>query len=314
MRFMPFAVSVVLLSATGVGCARLLPESKSLPAETWPDAIRLSNGEVELVVVPSIGRIMHFGLTGGENLLWINPKLLGLPVRDVKHWQDFGGDKAWVWPQARWNELSMTNWPPPKLLDPGRWSVERIGGHVVLVSDVDRELGLRIRRDIALVAGRPTARIVTVVERVGPRGAGFSTQPSSDAPFAAWVIAQIPTPDELLVPSNVSSSRPWVPMSARPDPRFVEAVSGGFRIHPMPSAQKAGFDASELAARFGELRLVQRIVGVSEGVYLEPTDRAQVYASEHGAPGKAEYVELEFTAPPGQRSELVVEWTVERAK
>ena len=30
----------------------------------WTDAVYLSNGEVELVVVPQIGRIMHYGFKG----------------------------------------------------------------------------------------------------------------------------------------------------------------------------------------------------------------------------------------------------------
>lgn len=310
----PLVVAVLAMMVVGVGCTRNAPEATRLPAEAWADAIRIDNGKVELVVVPSIGRIMHFGLIGDENLLWVNPELLGKPVRPSKDWLNFGGDKAWVWPQARWDELSTSGWPPPRLFDPGRWSAELVGGQVALVSQVDRELGLRIRREISLIPGRPAARVVTVVERVGPRGRDVSTQPSSDAPFAAWVVTQTPAPDELFVPSSVPTTRPWASMSRKPNPRFVEPVAGGFRIHPTPEAQKAGFDESELVARIGRNRLVQRIVGTSDGAYLEPTDRAQVYTHDFDESGKPQYIELEFTAPPADRSELVVEWTIERVK
>src|SRR5438105_716976 len=43
----------------------------------WPGCFRLTNGTVDVVVVPQIGRVMRYGPVGGPNLLWENPALPG---------------------------------------------------------------------------------------------------------------------------------------------------------------------------------------------------------------------------------------------
>ena len=35
--------------------------------EGWANSIEIANPEVRVVVVPAIGRIMHYGFVGGEN-------------------------------------------------------------------------------------------------------------------------------------------------------------------------------------------------------------------------------------------------------
>ena len=37
--------------------------------EGWARSIEIANPDVRLVVVPAIGRIMHYGFVGGENIL-----------------------------------------------------------------------------------------------------------------------------------------------------------------------------------------------------------------------------------------------------
>ena len=43
----------------------------------WADSWRMSNGAIDLVVVPRIGRIMRYGRVGGPNMLWENPDTIG---------------------------------------------------------------------------------------------------------------------------------------------------------------------------------------------------------------------------------------------
>ncbi len=38
----------------------------------WREAVRISNGEIEVVVVPEIGRVMFYGYPGKKNFLWVN--------------------------------------------------------------------------------------------------------------------------------------------------------------------------------------------------------------------------------------------------
>ena len=71
--------------------------------EGWANSIEIANPDVRVVVVPAIGRIMHYGLVGGENILWSDPKLHGQVLPDGQPnvdgegqytWTNFGGDKV----------------------------------------------------------------------------------------------------------------------------------------------------------------------------------------------------------------------------
>ena len=46
----------------------------------WKDAIILSNGKVEAVIVPSIGRVMQFRFVGEDGVFWENSAVAGKPV------------------------------------------------------------------------------------------------------------------------------------------------------------------------------------------------------------------------------------------
>jgi hypothetical protein len=60
----------------------------------WREAVRISNGEIEVVVVPEIGRVMFYGYPGKKNFLWVNP-ILGASGQGKAGYKDFGGDKVW---------------------------------------------------------------------------------------------------------------------------------------------------------------------------------------------------------------------------
>lgn len=298
-----FLVCSLLVSSL-VGCSPIAPGAKSTRFEGW-DAVELRSSSARVVVVPSIGRIMHFGRIDGPNLLWVSRQFAGKDPAEVGYWQNFGGDKVWPWPQAKWGAVFGRGWPPPRGFDPVPHRVERLAdGRLRMTSEPDPTTGYRVVREIELAPDRPCLRVATRMERVFRPG-------DEPAVMGAWVVSQIMTPDDLFVPVLASATRPWVSMSEEPDPQFVSPAPGGFRIHPRPQAQKAGFDSDRLVAVFGKDRLVHRLLRVSEGDYLDPTDRGQVYAHKHDEQGRAEYVELEFTAPPGEVSELVVEWSIE---
>ncbi len=65
----------------------------------WKECYRMSNGEVELIVVADIGpRIIHFGLVDGENLFNVSESQLGVTESDT--WIGFGGHRLWIAPET----------------------------------------------------------------------------------------------------------------------------------------------------------------------------------------------------------------------
>lgn len=139
----------------------------------WADSLILSNGKVEAVVVPAIGRVMQFRFAGEEEgPFWENTDLSGKPPDPLSEsWGNFGGDKTWPAPQSDWPKITPRSWPPPPAFD--SMPVEAIikhslvgGDRVELISSIDPHYGIRTRRLIVLDPNRPRMTITTMYEKV----------------------------------------------------------------------------------------------------------------------------------------------------
>ena len=133
----------------------------------WQDSLVLSNGQVEAVVVPDIGRVMQFHFVGADDVFWENDKLFGKPANPAANeWANFGGDKSWPSPQADWQKMIGRGWPPPATFDATPLEAHAHGYEVNLVSPVDSAYGIRARRRIRLDAHGPVLTITTTYEKV----------------------------------------------------------------------------------------------------------------------------------------------------
>jgi hypothetical protein len=64
----------------------------------WPNCIKLSNGEIELIATTDVGpRIMRFGYVGGQNLFKEYKDQLG--ETGGKAWRIYGGHRLWHCPE-----------------------------------------------------------------------------------------------------------------------------------------------------------------------------------------------------------------------
>lgn len=138
-------------------------------------ALKLSNEQIELYIVPDIGgRIIQF-IFDGHEYLFVNEKLAGkvLPYKQGE-WNNYGGDKLWPAPQG-WD--GPHQWPGPgdPVLDSGRFSHEvlREEGReaaIRVTSPPDKErTGVQFSRVIAVEAGRPDVFIRNTMRNVSDR-------------------------------------------------------------------------------------------------------------------------------------------------
>lgn len=167
----------------------------------WSDAVILSNGRVEAVLVPSVGRWMQFRRAGANNgPFWENPSLAGKSM-PAKPWEashgSFGGDKTWPAPQSAWN------WPPPDVFDATPLSFRVPGdGSVVLASSVSPRYGIRTERRFSLQSGSDTVEVTTTYEKVQgpPVEAGVWVITQTQDPVAAF----LPIPKDSRYPGGFS--------------------------------------------------------------------------------------------------------------
>lgn len=162
----------------------------------WKNSIIISNGTVEAVIVPSIGRIMQFRFVGEDGPFWENRALDSrMPDPKAKEWINFGGDKAWPAPQGDWPHITNRGWPPPPAFDslPVKASVSK--NEVELISPVDPFYGIRVRRLIKLDPKDSVMTITTTYEKVkgSPKKVGI------------WVVTQLKDPVSIHLPVSQSS-------------------------------------------------------------------------------------------------------------
>src|SRR2546429_6615865 len=81
----------------------------------WTNSILVSNGRVEAVIVPAIGRVMQFRFAGEEGgPVWGNREMDGkAPNPESQGWGNFGGGKTWPAPQPGCPKVTPRASPPP---------------------------------------------------------------------------------------------------------------------------------------------------------------------------------------------------------
>ena len=181
----------------------------------WTDSIWLSNGQVEAIIVPAVGRVMQFRFAGEEDgPFWENPELLGQGFDPGSGtWLNFGGDKTWPSPESTWRTVLSTNWPPPPGFDATPVEAQVDGWVVTLDYPVDEAFGIQVTRRIKLATDAPVMEITTRYHKVAP--------PTLDA--GIWVITQLKDPLAIYTRLPLLSvyAQGFLPMSDRVPPTLT---------------------------------------------------------------------------------------------
>ena len=277
-------ILVLLLAATAVAQSRVTVTRAAYNG--WNDALILSNGKVEAIIVPSIGRVMQFRFVGEEGVFWENPAVAGKPVNpESKEWLNFGGDKPWPAPQADWPKVTPRAWPPPVGFDSSAWDAKTRNNAVELISPVDTHYGIRVRRVIKLDPVKPSLTISTEFEKV------------SGAPrkVAVWVITQLKDPDRITVPVPPNSRyAEGYNKQSKELPEQFSVKNGGITLKRDPKkSTKIGNDAGTLTWMSDRYILRIESPRVPNAEYPDNGSSAEVYTNLD----PLKYVELEMLGP-----------------
>jgi len=303
------SLCLVIAAACGVvaGCQPGPDEGVSINEPAPDRSVSLSNGVVEAVIEPEVGRVMRFARFGGESVLW---------ARDAsgdEGWKNWGGDKAWWWPQDDWYAIRggdpSMNWPPPEVVDGEPWAVVESGqGSLTMRGPTDPALRAYLRRSFELVEGE--AAMLSTTALVPVTGLGLAGE-SGRLPerFVPWVVTQVEVdgPVYARLDEGVTTGQAWVKaMSGSATPLRLVGERW-VQIDRMNDGRgyKVGLEADVLAVELVDGKwFVQRYVGSRTGGEFAPAERAHVYQD-------GRYVELEFIGPStggaGERS-LTVKW------
>ena len=315
----PALVSLAALIVAG----RVLAKDPTTPGRArieliawngWPEAYRLSNGTIELVVVPACARILHYGFVGEENLLWRNASASGKAVTSGS-WTNYGGSKTWVWPQDDWPAQTGSGWPPPTDLPTTIGNAAEIVDMRTLRLTSPALVGFDaiLIREIRIEDSGTRVLVTSRLRKIG-----------ADATFALapWTVTQMPA-DGALYARLLPHARPAGGFRAfsgsfasvsleKPDILCVERLqkAGG----------KIGMDADLLAWQRDGVLFVERSIDDTPLTGFAAGDRGQFYSHPDGdptLPAGISYIEMELTAPlatlkRGESAVLETTWELVR--
>ncbi len=249
----------------------------------WTNSILLRNPQVEVVIVPAVGRIMQLRfLDQADGPFWENTGLQGTQPA-ANSWDtpgSFGGDKAWPSPQT-WP------WPPPRGFDSMTYTASLTNGVVTMTGPVDATFGTRVVRRISLHPTEPISRVTTTFEKVS----GDASQ------IGVWVITQLKEAERVFLPVPNHSIFPkgYTALGDVPAGLFV---SNGLVVlsRDPKAATKIGNDAGALlwvGTNNSLLIESSRRPGAAEAGYPDHGCSAEVYTNPNPTP----YLELELLAP-----------------
>lgn len=231
--------------ATGE-CAPMISETKF----EGRAAYKLTDGKSEAIIVPSLGRVMRYGLVDGANQLWVSPN----KAWKTGEWRNVGGDKTWPAPQSQWATWQKQGWPPSRAWDSEPHRAEVLsGGRLRTTSGVGEGIGARVVREFWF-----NAQGEFVVEQAVEKISGPPVQ------LSIWSVTQIAPPDAIFFPINPQSpfknNFHWI---ARPQQNVAWSNPSPTLLQVRPHTQtsyKIGVDApvTAIAAVKDGVAFVQR--------------------------------------------------------
>lgn len=252
----------------------------------WREAWRCQNDQVEVIVVPEIGRVMQFRFLDDPGPFWENRALDGrAPDRRSPTWRNFGGDKPWPAPQADWPKITARAWPPPAGFDACPMDADTKDNQLILISPTDPDYGIRVVRRIELDAQKPVLTVSTTFEKV--RGKSVTS--------GVWVVTQLKSPELVAMPATAGSRFPraYLQQSARL-PADLRLQGGAISFTRDPKTPwKIGSDAGTLVWIGAATALRIDSPRVKGAEYPDQGCSVELYTN----PDPDAYVELETLGP-----------------
>ncbi len=254
-------------------------------------AYKLTNGAVDAIVIPEIGRIMSFGKIGGPNLIW-NAQSEQL----VKNgWKNYGGDKTWLAPQENWPSVNGSkSWPPDVALDGSPQKADVLSGGKLQLTTPVSPTGIRIIRTMYFDDNGEF-----VIEQTARKESGAPVKAS------IWSVTQVVPGQAVFVAVNPDSPyKDSVYRFKNQKAQSIELAKPNLaRIQMQPNGEigKVGFDTkiAAIAAVRDGVAWVQKAPR-PDGDYPDaPDENSSGFPTEtylYGNP-KMYYQELEFLGP-----------------
>lgn len=276
----------------------------------WEDSWILSNDQIEVIVVPAIGRVMQMRFRGTTGPFWENSFLAGHSSVPKDWWGNFGGDKVWPAPQANWEKMKGYSWPPPHEFDGHVFQGEALSHGLRLISDLDPEYGLRVYRTIRLSPELPVMTITTTFFQ--------ETKPCKEEDISIWVVTQLQDPEMIygVLPEESHFTDGYISLLSNSSPPSVQRQGQLLSLtRDSTKPYKIGMDGHRLVWIGKDEILGIETERIPDATYPDQNSSIEVYTTAN----PDAYVELEFLGPlvslkVGEQTGLTLTYTLSKRK
>ncbi|WP_296637586.1 hypothetical protein [Polaribacter sp.] len=122
----------------------------------WKNAIEISNTDIYLIVVPEVGRILHFSFKNSENIFYENSELEGLLFKTDTFYNhkseapNIGGNRILPCSEDYFHDITGYRNIPDPYINASAYSINYLENGVVLKSPISNYLGIQIERKITI--------------------------------------------------------------------------------------------------------------------------------------------------------------------
>lgn len=280
-----------------------MPIIETVPYRGWKRNIRLTNGQVELIVTQDVGpRIVRFGFIGAQNAFGELPEQMG--GVGEKEWMIRGGHRLWVAPEEKPKSYELDNAPITIRTRPGGIRAVQAPGPYAHVQKT---------MDITLVERRNE---VQVVHRLTNKG----RQAITLAPWALTVMAKrgvaiIPLPAKISHTKCLTHNQNWSlwGYTDLSDPRWTIGQRYVlFRQDPRREPNKIGMAHREgwVAYLRNDLLFIKKFQRIPGATYPDSDVNFETFSNQ-------QFLEIESLGPlvtlrPGQTATHAETWTLHR--
>ena len=291
----------------GSGCCAIPvppPVAPILPTDFlgWTNAYRLQNDRAEAILVPAVGRLVHFSPVQGSSPFRIEPSLQGQLPPEGERFFNMGGD--WLWPvsQARWAGFSTDgkDWPPPAVLADLPWTCSAWTDAdgvpcALLTREYGAPLNILVSRLFRLEPNSATLMVRQRIERTAP----------SEIPVVLWNISQIAQAEHIVLPVEEPSKFPGglsALMGSMPSSGQLATCGDSAVYRVSPGAEtKLGSDSPHgwIAAAKGPHVIFESVENPSSGTYPDGGCIVEVYSNQGLGYSEIETLSPEVLLAPG---------------
>ncbi|WP_405568092.1 hypothetical protein [Polaribacter sp. Asnod6-C07] len=172
---------------------------KTIKYKGWKNAIEITNLTIKLIVVPEVGRILHFSFINSDNIFYENKKLEGLEFikgnyyikEGIKQAPNIGGNRVLPCSEDYFHLITGSRHIPDPYINASEYKVTFLKNGILLKSPVSNLLGIQIKRKITINDLGTNVNIVQELIKIKPA----KNIELEKIPLTIWSLSKIKTPN-----------------------------------------------------------------------------------------------------------------------